>query len=234
MPVFSCEQVGKAAGKDAKTIRLWCALGFVPGAKRKRGGAGRHWRIEGTNAATVAGLSLRAALRAGHSRKRKRTLGGVIVPPDVLKRVEAMKARLRRKGDPALVLGSWAASRGETFDCGEATYEMLMQGNPAETLAAALAVGLIESGATKDAASALGARFGWSRATFYRKFGNLLPMAKRIASTFDKRAGGDVSREWNKDKNNGAGGYDATEYALDESILSPEQIRLFNSMAANG
>jgi len=230
MPVFSCEQIGKAAGKDAKTIRLWCALGFVPGAKRKRGGAGRHWRIEGTNAATVAGLSLRAALRAGHSRKRKRTLGGVIVPPDVLKRVEAMKARLRRKGDPALVLGSWAASRGETFDCGEATYEMLMQGNPAETLAAALAVGLIESGATKDAASALGARFGWSRATFYRKFGNLLPMARRVAESYQLAEGLMVSRQWSKDANNGEGGYERTAFTIDESSLSIEQARIFRSI----
>jgi hypothetical protein len=234
MPVFSCEQVAKAAQKDAKTIRIWCARGFVPGARRKRGGKGRHWRIEGKNAATIAGLSLRAARSAGHSRNRKRTGSGKIVPAEMLRRVERMKARRHARRDPEKVLMFWMAAREESFDEGELTYEVLMRGNPAELLASALANGIIEEGATKDAASILGARFGWSRATFYRKFGNLLPMAKRIAASYDNQPTPSVSRQWNAQKDNGAGEYEPTNFALDESILSKEQIRYFNSMAANG
>jgi len=233
MPVFSVEQIAKAAGKDTTTVRRWCALGFVPGANRKRGGKRRHWRIEGNNALTIAGLTLRAARSVGHLRKRKRTIGGLVVPREMLERVERMKARLRRKRDPALVLGAWAAARGESFDYGELTYDLLMRGNRAEMLAAALAVGIIESGASKDAAAVLGLRFGWSRATFYRKFGNLLPMAKRIADEFNQTDAPATSREWSKDNNSGAGGYSRVAFTIDESILSPEQIRCFNSMASS-
>jgi hypothetical protein len=234
MPVFSCEQVAKAAQKDAKTIRIWCARGFVPGARRKRGGKGRHWRIEGKNAATIAGHSLRAARSVGHSRNRKRTGSGKIVPAEMLRRVARLKKRLRAQRDPQKVLLSWVLERGEFLDHGETTHEIFMRANPAELLASALANGIIEEGATKDAARILGARFGWSRATFYRKFGNLLPMAKRIAASYDNQPTPSVSREWNAEKNNGAGGYEPTGFALDESILSKEQIRYFNSMAANG
>jgi hypothetical protein len=230
MPVFSVKEVAAAARKDEKTIRIWCAKGFVPGAKRKRGGPGRHWRIEGTNAATIAGLSLRAA--RGFSRQRKRTMSGKVVPNEFLQRVKKLKARLRARRDPALVLGAWAASRGESFDEGEVSLAVLLRADPAEALATALAHGMIERGTTKDAASSLGARLGWSRATFYRKFGNLLPMARRIADNYAKTESRGVSRQWEKNKNDGAGGYEAVEFGLDESNLSPEQIRLYSSMAS--
>ena len=228
MPVFSVEQVAKAARKDQKTIRLWCVKGFVPGAKRMRGGAGRHWRIEGTNAATIAGLSLRAA--QGFSRNRKRTIGGRIVPAEMLQRVEKMKARLRSRRDPALVLGAWAAARGESFDEGETTLAVLLRGNPAEVLVGALAHGMIEMGTGKNVAALLGARFGWSRATFYRKFGNLLPMARRVAESYQLSEGLMVSRQWSRDANNGEGGYERTAFTIDESSLSIEQARIFRSI----
>ena len=68
MPVFSVEKVAAAARKDEKTIRIWCAKGFVPGAKRKRGGPGRHWRINGESAAAIAAEAHKRA--KGFARRR--------------------------------------------------------------------------------------------------------------------------------------------------------------------
>lgn len=66
MPVLSVKEVADAAGKDTKTLRLWCERGLVPGAER--GGRGRHWRIRGKSALAVATEAHQRA--KGFSRRR--------------------------------------------------------------------------------------------------------------------------------------------------------------------
>jgi hypothetical protein len=214
MPVFSCQQIAKAARKDAKTIRLWCAHGFVPGAKRKRGGAGRHWRIEGKSAATIADLSLRAARDAGHSRERKRTLGGEVVPSEALQRFQRVKDRARLRRDETRILYEWATSRGECFDEGEFSRRVLTDADRVQQLAFTLADFIVKAEVEKNHAQFFGRLFGWSRATFYRKFGTHLRMALERAKTLNSRH--------------------LEGFKLDTGNLSPKEARQFNSQATNG
>jgi hypothetical protein len=220
MPVFTVQDIAKLARKDEKTIRIWCSKGFVPGAKRKRGGAGRHWRIEGTNAATVAGLSLRAA--QGYSRNRKRTIGGKVIPSEMLEQVRRMKNRLRLRRDDEVVRWSFAASLGESFDEGEVSFAVLMGVDKVREIANALANLIVQAGPSSNHAQFLGAQFGWSRATFYRKFGKLLPMARKLANTLDAKDGESFNANSKE------------IFALDTKHLTSNEARYYTSSASYG
>ncbi len=47
---FRLGQIAPYLEKDARTLRRWCEMDLVPGARRTRGG---HWRIRGTDRASV-------------------------------------------------------------------------------------------------------------------------------------------------------------------------------------
>lgn len=47
---FRLGQIAPYLEKDPRTLRRWCELGLVPGARRTRGG---HWRIRGADRASV-------------------------------------------------------------------------------------------------------------------------------------------------------------------------------------
>lgn len=86
MPVLTVKEVAAAAGKDTKTLRLWCERGLVPGAER--GGCGRHWRIRGKNAVAVAAESHRRA--KGFARQR------LTRPESDLRKIQRVTRKLNR------------------------------------------------------------------------------------------------------------------------------------------
>jgi len=100
MPVLSLRAVAVAAGKDPKTLRLWCERGLVPGAERT--GAHRHWKIRGKSACEVAAEAHRRA--AGFSRRRLtksestlRQLQRTVAKSQKLNRMVARRMTLTRR-----------------------------------------------------------------------------------------------------------------------------------------
>jgi hypothetical protein len=87
MPVLSVKKVAAAAGKDPKTLRLWCERGLVPGAER--GGAGMRWRIRGKSAVAVAAEAHQRAKGFARRRLTKAESG--------LRKIERVTRKLNRQ-----------------------------------------------------------------------------------------------------------------------------------------
>ncbi len=66
MSDFPLPEIAKICGKDARTIRRWCALGLVSGAFTTSGG---HWRIKAKSVQAAARLAMRGT--AGHAKNRR-------------------------------------------------------------------------------------------------------------------------------------------------------------------
>jgi hypothetical protein len=235
MPVFSVQEIAKFARKDAKTIRRWCKRGIVPGAKRKRGGAGRHWRIEGESAATIAEQSTQAA--RGYSRERKRTFGGEVVPSEALQRFRRVKDRARLRRDETRILYEWATSRGECFDEGEFSRRVLTEADKVQQIAIALADFILMAQVETNHALFFGRLFGWSRATFYRKFKTHLRMARERADTL-KQDALEYAGGWQKAGKDKQTGKDVSELVPDVmpegmAAESPEQVRAWRGSLRN-
>lgn len=179
---FHVPEVAACLQVDERTLRRWCEIGLVRNARRSGRGGGKHWRIRGGSVSGAAAAILRDT--RGHARPRKKTMSGKTIPQKWLKGVARIKDRMRLRHDDTIVEWSIAASRGESFAPGEWSFDLLMNADKTQRLATAFAVLIIESGTGADHARIIGARFGWSRATFYRKYGKLLPTARRIATEY--------------------------------------------------
>jgi hypothetical protein len=196
---FRLTEVAACLRTEPRTLRRWCEIGLVPGARRSRRGRGKHWRIRAASVSAAAAAVLRAT--RGHARPRKKTISGRPIPQVHLRRVAQMKDRQQLRRDDSMIQWSIAASRGESFAPGEWSFDLLMSADKTQRLATAFAVLIIESGTGADHARIIGARFGWSRATFYRKYGSLLASARAIAAEFLAENDKTLGAEWNEELN---------------------------------
>jgi hypothetical protein len=178
MSDFSLAEVAKFAGKDARTVRRWCEKGFFSGAWQTAGG---HWRIRADRADMAAAMAMKAA--RGYSRKRtprKLTLGGKPVPVEFLRRVEAMKAKMRRESESSLaVLRVLHAMPAELMPEGVMESPLL-----ADAHITALAFVMAATGEFRPYAHQVAPSFGMGLRKFYRRYGKRLPEARLVALQF--------------------------------------------------
>jgi len=175
MSDFFLPEVADVAGKDARTIRRWCAAGVVPGAVQTPGG---HWRIRAVNLPTAAAFAMRGA--RGFSRKRtprKTTISGKPIPAEMLARVEAMKRNQRKKFPAQMAVVRLLDSMPQEF-APDGVWESPFL---AESVVSAIAWAMSATGELRPRVEDVSPAFGMDRRKFYRKYGDKLSAARLAA-----------------------------------------------------